>query len=334
MKIFNNSRISNSLKITSNAKYYLEIHNKDDFSELNKFISKKNLPILIIGEGTNLVLPDLFEGIVVKPIFDHINYDDDQNTVSVGSSVNWDDLVNEMVNNNIYGYENLSLIPGSVGAAPIQNIGAYGQEVSKLISSVDCYDYKIGEFIKLTKDDCDFTYRNSIFKNNTLIIYNINFKTDYKSNFNFEYESIKKYISKHEININNIKLKDVSQMITNIRNSTLPNPLLIPNVGSFFKNSIIKTNDINTDKFQLDQLILWDIDSKYVKVGSARLIELIRHDLQKYDNVSIYENHSLVLVTNAKATQEEVLNFAENIKDKVFEVFNISLEIEPTIILN
>ena len=87
-------------------------------------------------------------------------------------------------------------------------------------------------------------------------------------------------------------------------------------------------------KFQLDQLILWDIDSNYVKVGSARLIELIRHDLQKYDNVSIYENHSLVLVTNAKATQEEVLNFAENIKDKVFEVFNISLEIEPTIILN
>jgi len=334
MKIFNNTSICNSLKIASNAKYYIEIHHRDDFSELNEFIAKKNLPILVIGEGTNLVLPDFFEGIAVKPMFNHINYDNALNIVSVGSSVNWNSLVKEMVNNNIYGYENLSSIPGSVGAAPIQNIGAYGQEVSKLIMSVDCYDYKTGKFINLTNDDCDFRYRDSIFKNNTLIIYNINFITNHKNNFNHEYESIKRYITKHEVNINSLKLKDASLMITNIRNSTLPNPSSIPNVGSFFKNSIIKIDDIKTNKFLLNQLILWDIDSMYVKVGSARLIELIKNEIQKHENVTIYENHSLVLVTNGKATQSEVLNFAEDIKEKVFEVFNISLEIEPTVIVN
>ena len=99
MKIFNNTSISNSLKIASNAKYYIEIHHRDDFSELNEFIAKKNLPILVIGEGTNLVLPDFFEGIAVKPMFNHINYDNALNIVSVGSSVNWNSLVKEMVNN-------------------------------------------------------------------------------------------------------------------------------------------------------------------------------------------------------------------------------------------
>ena len=334
MKIYHNSNISNSLKIASNAKYYIEVHHRDDLIELNQFILQKKLPVLVVGEGTNLVLPNFFEGIAVKPIFNNINYDDAQNIVSVGSSVNWNDFVNEMVDKNIYGYENLSSIPGSVGAAPIQNIGAYGQDVSKLIMSVDCYDYKTGKFMTMSKDNCNFSYRNSIFKNNTLIIYNINFVTNYKNNFNFEYQSIKKYLTSHEININNLKLKDVSEMITNIRNSVLPNPLLVPNVGSFFKNTILKKDDINTNEFSLDELIIWDIDSIYVKVGSARLIELIRDKLQEYDNVSIYENHSLVLVTNSLATQEEVLSFAENIKEKINEVFNITLEIEPTIILN
>lgn len=334
MKILNNININNSLKIKSNAKYYVELRSKKDFNQFQEFISNNNLPILIVGEGTNLVLPNFYEGIVVKPIFDNINYDKNLDIVSVGSSVNWNDFVSEMVDKNIYGYENLSSIPGSVGASPIQNIGAYGQEVSRLISSIDCYDYKKGKFIKLHKNECNFTYRNSIFKNNTLIIYNINFITNYKNILNLEYESIKKYISTHKTNISNIKLKDASVMITNIRNSILPNHLKIPNVGSFFKNSIIKIDDIDTTKHSLKELITWEIDSQFVKVGSARLIDLIKDDLNKYENVDIYENHSLVLITNSKASQEEVLSLAENIKQKVYEVFKISMDIEPTIITN
>lgn len=332
MKILSDHNIQNSLKINSKCRFFIEINDISEFVDLYTFIKDQNLPVLILGEGTNIVSKDYFDGIVVKPKFDNINYDKNKSIVSVGSSVNWHILVKEMLIRNIYGFENLSLIPGSVGACPIQNIGAYGQEVSSLISKVECFDYKKNKFLTLFNSDCDFSYRNSSLKNKPYIIYNIDFITDGPKSLNLEYKSIQNYVRDNNIDSSSISLKQASEIIVNIRNSILPDPNQVPNAGSFFKNPTLKEQDINTSQFNLEELIIWPLDSDMVKVGAARLIQLVKNDLKDYENVSTYSNHALVLISNGKASQLEILNFANNIKEVVNQTFNIKLDIEPTVI--
>ena len=153
MNLYKDHKIINSLRINAFTRYYAEVNNINEFNELKKLIDQIDLPVLIVGECTNLVLKDNFEGIVVKPMFNKIDYIENENIVRVGAAVKWHALVNEMVSKNIFGYENLSLIPGSVGAAPIQNIGAYGQEISNLINKVHCYDYTSGKFVSLSNKE-------------------------------------------------------------------------------------------------------------------------------------------------------------------------------------
>ena len=329
MIVSKNININNSLKINSCAKLYTQISTKNDFIELYKYIKKNDLTYLVIGEGTNIVLPETFNGIVIALSFNELSFDNNLKTVRAGASLNWHNFVCECIKNNIHGFENLSLIPGSVGAAPIQNIGAYGQEVSKLIKNVYCFDLNSGEFITLDNKSCRFSYRDSILKNNSFIIYSIDFKSDSNKLLNIEYESIKRYLDTNKIDRKTLNLKSVSEAICNIRNSTLPDPNIIPNAGSFFKNTIINKNEINTSEFPIDDLIIWEIDDDLVKVGSARLIELIRNRIPKSANVDIYSNHSLVLTTNGQASQDDVLSYANEIMKTVKNVFNIKLEIEP-----
>ena len=329
MIVSKNININNSLKINSCAKLYTQISTKNDFIELYKYIKNNDLTYLVIGEGTNIVLPETFNGIVIALSFNELSFDNDLKTVRAGASLNWHNFVCECIKNNIHGFENLSLIPGSVGAAPIQNIGAYGQEVSKLIKNVYCFDLNSGEFITLDNKSCRFSYRDSILKNNSFIIYSIDFKSDSNKLLNIEYESIKRYLDTNKIDRKTLNLKSVSEAICNIRNSTLPDPNIIPNAGSFFKNTIINKNEINTSEFPIDDLIIWEIDDDLVKVGSARLIELIRNRIPKSANVDIYSNHSLVLTTNGQASQDDVLSYANEIMKTVKNVFNIKLEIEP-----
>jgi len=332
MNILSNHNISNSLKINSKCRFFIEINEVTQFENLYKFVNEQKLPVLVIGEGTNIVPKDYFEGVVIKPTFNKVQYNTNDSTVSVGSSVNWHSFVKEMIKKKIYGFENLSLIPGSVGASPIQNIGAYGQEVSNLIARVDCFDYVKNKFLSLSNSDCNFSYRKSSLKDKPYIIFNIDFITNGFKSLNLEYESIQNYIKDNNINLSSISLNRASEIIVDIRNSILPDPIQVPNVGSFFKNPTINKNEINTSKFNLEDLIIWHHDSDTVKVGAARLIQLVKNDLENFNNVSIYSNHALVLVSNGKATQREILSFANNIKDVINETFNISLDIEPTVI--
>ena len=332
MIISENININNSLKINSCAKLYTQVSRKDDFVELYEYIKNKNLPYLIVGEGTNIVVPEAFNGIVIALDFNELFFDHNFRAVRAGASVNWHNFVCECIKNDIYGFENLSLIPGSVGAAPIQNIGAYGQEVSRLIKSVYCFDLNSGKFITLDNKSCRFSYRNSMLKNNSLVVYSIDFKSDNDESLNIEYDSIKKYLDDNGIDRKTLDLQSVSEIICAIRNSILPDPNIIPNAGSFFKNIIVDKNEINTSEFSIDDLIIWDVEDDLVKVGSARLIQLIKNRLPKSSNVTIYSNHSLVLTTNARASQDDVINYANEIMKTVKDVFNIKLEIEPTVI--
>ena len=332
MIISKNININNSLKINSTAELYTQISSKDDFGQLYEYIKNNDLPYLIIGEGTNIVLPETFNGIVIALDFRELTFDYESKTITAGASLNWHNFVCDCIKNNIYGFENLSLIPGSVGAAPIQNIGAYGQEVSNLIKNVNCYDLNSGKFVTLDNKSCNFSYRDSVLKNNSLIIYSVDFYSDNDESLNIEYESIKQYLDKHRIDTKTLNLENVSEAICNIRNKNLPNPNVIPNAGSFFKNVIVSKNKINTSEFKFDDLVIWEIKGDIVKVGSARLIELIQNRLSIPANVEIYSKHSLVLITNGSASQIDVIDYANEIIRTVKNVFNINLEIEPVVI--
>jgi UDP-N-acetylmuramate dehydrogenase len=285
-----------------------------------------------LGEGTNIIPPDLFNGVVIRSFCKNINFRKDINILTVDSGVNWHELVKFCISNSINGFENLSLIPGSVGAAPIQNIGAYGAEISTLIDSINYFDINTLKLKTIENHECNFEYRNSSLKNNSFFITSINFKTNLANNINYEYKSIKSYIEKNSIDKTSLSISLLSNIVCDIRSSILPDPNQIFNAGSFFKNPIVKKSDISYSFFKSDDLITWEVNKTYVKVGAARLIELVKDKIIPSDNVSIYKNHSLVLVTNGRATQNEVLAFASQIQELISNFFNINLEIEPTVI--
>ena len=330
MIVEKNSSINNSLGISSKCKYLLTLDSENDFDELKDFLSNNNEKIYIVGEGTNLVLPNYYDGIIIRANFDTLIEDKANNILKVGAAHNWNALVNFCISKNIYGFENLIDIPGSVGASPIQNIGAYGAEVSSLIKSIDCYCLTEFKKINLTNSECDFVYRNSSLKNSKRLIYNINFITNKESNLSINYQTIRDYIKENNINANTTR--DVANIISKIRSNALPNPNIINNVGSFFKNPIVDINSVNFSSHSKEELIIWNYDEAQVKVGAARLIELIKNNISIHNNVSLFKNHSLVLITNGQATQEDVINYASEIQDLVYKTFNIKLEIEPNII--
>ena len=330
MLVNKEANIHNSLAIRSIAKYLILIESESCLEELTIFLENHNEKVLVLGEATNVVLPNYFDGIIVKTMLNDTNYIS-RNEVITGSSVNWDAFISWTLDNNLYGLENLTLIPGSVGAAPIQNIGAYGIEVCDFIKSVRFFDLTTNSIKEFDNSECKFGYRTSIFQSMHIIILSVTFKFLSKP-VNINYASIQDYLDTNNIDKSSLTPKDLSSIVKKIRTSKLPNPSVIPNVGSFFKNPVVQKSSINTDCFSYDDLIIWSIDQNQVKVGAARLLELIDDLIPKHSQVELYKDHSLVLINKGNASQEDIINFSQYLQNKVFETFNIQLNVEPLII--
>ena len=330
MLVNKEANIHNSLAIRSIAKYLILIESESCLEELTIFLENHNEKVLVLGEATNVVLPNYFDGIIVKTMLNDTNYIS-RNEVITGSSVNWDAFISWTLDNNLYGLENLTLIPGSVGAAPIQNIGAYGIEVCDFIKSVRFFDLTTNSIKEFDNSECKFGYRTSIFQSMHIIILSVTFKFLPKP-VNINYASIQDYLDTNNIDKSSLTPKDLSSIVKKIRTSKLPNPSVIPNVGSFFKNPVVQKSSINTDCFSYDDLIIWSIDQNQVKVGAARLLELIDDLIPKHSQVELYKDHSLVLINKGNASQEDIINFSQYLQNKVFETFNIQLNVEPLII--
>lgn len=330
MLVNKEANIHNSLAIRSIAKYLILIESESCLEELAIFLENHNEKVLVLGEATNVVLPNYFDGIIVKTMLNDTNYIS-RNEVITGSSVNWDAFISWTLDNNLHGLENLTLIPGSVGAAPIQNIGAYGIEVCDFIKSVRFFDLTTNSIKEFDNSECKFGYRTSIFQSMHIIILSVTFKFLSKP-VNINYASIQDYLDINNIDKSSLTPKDLSSIVKKIRTSKLPNPSVIPNVGSFFKNPVVQKSSINTDCFSYDDLIIWSIDQNQVKVGAARLLELINDLIPKHSQVELYKDHSLVLINKGNASQEDIINFSQYLQNKVFETFNIQLNVEPLII--
>lgn len=291
---------------------------------------------IVLGEGSNTLFTDDYPGLVAIDKIQGISItqeDEDCVTLTIGGGTNWNQLVNYCVDKNLCGIENLSLIPGTVGAAPIQNIGAYGTELSDVFIELTALSAKDGTPSIFSKTDCQFGYRNSIFKNvlkNKFIICDVTLKLSKKINLNLDYDRIKPTLEK--MNIKNPTLKDVRDAVTIIRNSKLPNPEKIPNAGSFFKNPIINKNDFEKFLHAFPDAPYYETENSAYKIPAAWLIEECGWKGKMLDDtVGVYENHSLVLINPGKVSGNHVLELANRIHLDVFQKFNISLEPEINI---
>ena len=314
---------NNLLKIDSTAKFFIEIFDLEDLKNIQNFTSTKKINFCILGEGSNVVLPNLLNKFVITISFNEISIED--NLITVGAGKNWDDFVLWSLENGYCGLENLSGIPGSIGAAPIQNIGAYGNEVSDFIDEVICFDMESNSIVSFTNNDCKFSYRQSIFQDkDSLIVVKVKFKLTKDFQPNLEYEDLN-FLKAEEITPFIIR-----KHILKIRKAKISDPQEHPNVGSFFKNPIISLDELEKIKQILPSIKFYSYIDNKVKISAAFLIESLNLKGFALNNARVSEKHSLVL-ENKSEKSEDILNLASHIQASVLENYNINLELEPQI---
>jgi len=324
----------NTFGIDVKTKYFF---NFQTVKELQSFIKEKKyskLPIIIIGEGSNLLFTKNFEGVVIYPQIkgiEIISQTEDYYFVKAGAGIIWDNFVKHCVENNWQGAENLSLIPGTVGATPVQNIGAYGVEAKDIIHSVEYVSLKNGEVYEIEQKDCKFEYRDSIFKNslkNKTVVTNVIFKLNKKHQFNIDYKGITDELKQFkQINIQNIR-----EAIIKVRNSKLPDVSKIGNAGSFFKNPIIDKNLLEKIKQKYPEIPNFKLENNKYKIPAAYLIDKSNLKGYQYENAKVYENQPLVIVNCGSATGTEILELSEVVQSKVKQKFDINLEREVILV--
>jgi len=325
----------NTFGIDVKAKAAAEIINENDLLEVLSLNEFKDSEKLVLGCGSNILFTRDFNGLVIKNTIPGINIvDEDELTVLVeaGAGVIWHDLVQYCVDNDFGGIENLALIPGTVGAAPIQNIGAYGQELKDRFFSlkgISLDDYKIKKYFN---KECKFGYRDSIFKNELrgkFIITYVTLRLEKNPVISIDYASIKEELDK--LNLNRVTIKDVSNVICGIRRKKLPDPAVFGNAGSFFKNPEINAYQLDELKKNYPGIAWYKMDNGQVKLAAAWLIEKCGWKGKRIGNVGSHSMQPLVLVNYGGATGKEIINLALEIKKSVYEKFGITLHAEVNI---
>jgi UDP-N-acetylmuramate dehydrogenase len=325
----------NTFGISAHAKFFIELNNELDLMELFLSSEFKNNEKLFLGGGSNILFTKDFAGIVVLNKLKGIEILEENSEYvfikSMGGEI-WHDLVLFTVNKNYWGIENLSLIPGTVGAAPIQNIGAYGVELKDVLENVEAYEIKTGQKKVFKKEECEFGYRDSIFKNELkgkYFISAITLKLSEIEKLNINYKILQEYLVENKIEIKNSK--KISEAIASIRRSKLPDPAIMGNAGSFFKNIFIDHKKAEEIKLKYPDVSLFE-DNDLVKISAAWLIEKCGWKGKRVGNVGMHEKQALVLVNYGGATGEEVKDFSEQIITSVFSKFRIKLEREVNLI--
>jgi UDP-N-acetylmuramate dehydrogenase len=331
-----NLKSYNTLGVQSIARYYTEINNQEDIKALmgNQIIH--SLPVLILGSGSNILFTNNFEGFVIKNNLmgiEVIEEDKEKVYVKVNSGENWSSFVDFCTDKGYYGLENLTMIPGTVGATPVQNIGAYGVELEDYFYKLDALELHSHKIKTLNLKDCDFGYRDSIFKSKyrgKYFILSVTFKLSKKPVLKTDYDDVKNEIAAKGItDLTPHKLKDI---IACIRANKLPDPAHVKNAGSFFKNPVVKDKFFNELKADYPDIRGIHVDSSHIKIPAAWLIEQTGWKAVREGNVGVYSKHSLVLVNHGNASGKEIYDFACRIIDSVHIQFGIDLEFEVNVI--
>ena len=290
---------------------------------------------LVLGGGSNMLFKTDFDGLVIRMNIRGIRHRISHNDVFIeaGAGEVWNALVNFCVDRNYAGMENLSLIPGSVGASPIQNIGAYGVDLKDIFDTCDAFEIATGTIKTFTKHDCKFGYRDSVFKTELkgqYIITSVKFQLSLLPDIKLHYGAISEELTKR--GITSPTIEDVSEVVSHIRVSKLPDPSTIGNAGSFFKNPVITTKKFNTVHNKFPAIINYPAGDGFIKLAAGWLIEQCGWKGKVVGNTGTWHNQALVLVNHGGATGEEVYSLSSQIIDSVYTKFGVKLEREVNII--
>jgi UDP-N-acetylmuramate dehydrogenase len=324
-----------SFKIGGKIKKYFEVKNREEVIESVKYAKENKLPVFIIGDGTDILASDDdFNGVVIKYVgksYKLQNLNSEFAEVTAEAGMNWDKLVEFTVQNELQGIESLSGIPGTVGASPVQNIGAYGSELMDNFVELEAYDIENGKFVTFSKEDCKFGYRESVFKQKKywqkFIVVSVTFKLNKNIVGTANYESLKKYISFEKATI-----KEIRDAVLKVRSEKLENPDEVGNAGSFFKNPIVDLKKKTELEGKYSDIKIFPFENNF-KIPAGWLIEQTGWKGKTYKSAGVSKKHSLVLVNeNGHATAADVYDLSEKIISDVYNKFGVKLEREVQLI--
>jgi len=335
------SKEFSTMKIGGQFRYFTTISSTEELNSVYAIaqseLEYKDIPIFVLGGGSNVVFSDGIINTLALKIeikgFDIINETDKYVDIKVGAGESWDDLVKRAVSMNLSGIEAMSIIPGTVGAGPVQNVGAYGVEVKDVLLKLEAFDTSNMKIVDISNEDCRFGYRDSIFKNEAkgrYIITSVTYRLSKEEPKIPNYTDVLNYFESY--NISNPSLLDIRNAIINIRNSKLPDFRELPNLGSFFKNVIVSNEIVGKIKIDFPNIKVFPIDENYSKIPAGWLIENAGLKGKSFGNISVYEKNALVLVNNGGASSNDLLKAKNEIVKAVEQKFGVTLEQEPEIV--
>jgi UDP-N-acetylmuramate dehydrogenase len=330
----------NTFGIDVMAQYFAGFSTIEQLEELLEFeklkINNPKSTTFILGGGSNILFTKNVEGVVLKNEIkgiERIKEDENYVYIKAGAGENWHQLVLYCINNNLAGMENLSLIPGNVGASPMQNIGAYGAEIKDVFHQLEAFHLLEKKIVRFAKDDCKFGYRESIFKGefkDQFVILNVTYRLNKIPHFNTSYGAIEQELQ--TMGIQELSIQAISQAVINIRSSKLPDPAVIGNAGSFFKNPEINNEQFVNLKTAFSAMVGYDLHNGKTKLAAGWLIEQCGWKGYRKKDAGCHAKQALVLVNYGAASGEEIFSLSEQIINSVKEKFGVLLQREVNIV--
>lgn len=326
----------NTFGIEAFCDYFTEINSIADFLELIKNSVYQSHPKLIIGGGSNLLFTKDFNGLVIKNNLkgiDVVSENDEEIIVKAAAGENWHEFVMHCIAENYAGLENLSLIPGCVGASPMQNIGAYGVEIKEVFEELEAYSMNTGERKVFKAADCKFGYRESVFKHeykNQFLIASVSFKLKKQVKLNTTYGAINAELE--AMHVTDPSIRDVSNAVIRIRQSKLPDPKITGNAGSFFKNPEVNAEKHAQLKREFADLVAYPLANGSYKLAAGWMIEQCGLKGYELNGAAVHAKQALVLINKNDCKGEDVFNLSGYVLQKVFDKFGVQLEREVNII--
>lgn len=323
-----------TMKLGGPAQYFAEVHTVQELHELYHDAVAKNVPVFILGGGSNVIARDEgYPGLILRmkiPGFEVIADDLNTTTIKIGAGENWDEVVKRSVEMNLSGIEAMSAIPGTAGAAPVQNVGAYGQEVAETLVSLEAYDSQTSSIVTLQNEDCEFAYRHSIFRGSQqgrYVITSITLKLSKSLPTPPFYDALQKYFDEHNISV--YTQQTVRDAVTAIRADKLPDPAVKPNTGSFFKNAIIESWQFDELKAQFPEVKGYEMGNGTMKVPTGWLIENAGLKGQLLHGMRVNDKNALVLINESATSYNDLAAARDEIIGKVRDTFRVQIEQEP-----
>lgn len=324
------------MKLGGPAKFFAEATTAEEVQNLYKNAKTKNIPVFVIGGGSNLIVSDKgFDGLIMRiriAGFKIVSDDPSSSVIEIGAGEIWDDVVKRTVDMQLTGIESMSGIPGTAGATPVQNVGAYGQEIADVLQSLVAYDTQDDTFVTLTNDQCRFSYRNSIFRDQITygryVIVSIRLKLYKNLPSPPFYESLQRYLDEHAIKIYTHQI--IRDAILAIRADKLPDVHLMPSVGSFFKNAIVESWQYDGLKAAYPDIPAYDMGNGTYKIPSGWLIDQTGMKGQLINGFRVYDKNALVLIKESDdATYDDLQVAKDTVAGAVRDKFRIFIEQEP-----